>query len=108
MKSLLMGMVFLISLAAFAEGAAGTSGPQNAGTETPTQQQQGQGQGSAGPQGQNNKPPRPPKEALDACQSKKAGDACAFSGRSGEKSGTCFTPDPAKPLACRPGDGPHR
>lgn len=45
---------------------------------------------------------RPPKEALDACNEKRAGDDCSFSSPRGSESGTCFTPDSAKPLACRP------
>lgn len=52
----------------------------------------------------------PPPEALEACEGKAAGDACAFEGRRGEAvEGQCFTPDEERPLACRPErplDGP--
>ncbi len=52
-------------------------------------------------------PPRPPKEALDACQGKKRDAACRFTGRRGETvQGTCFSPVADAPLACRPGSGP--
>ncbi len=48
-------------------------------------------------------PPRPPREAVEACSGKSSGDSCTFSGRAGETlSGTCFTPAQDKPLACRP------
>ena len=79
MKSLVMGFILFASLTSLAEGPG------------------------SGQQGQN-KPPRPPKEAVDACQSKNAGDACSFSGPKGDKSGTCFTPEATKPLACKPSD----
>lgn len=49
---------------------------------------------------------RPPREALDACQGKSAGAACTFTARRGTETGTCFTPRPELPLACRPANAP--
>jgi hypothetical protein len=46
----------------------------------------------------------PPAEALEACKTLKAGDACSFTGQRGAMSGSCFTPQSDKPLACRPKD----
>ena len=52
-------------------------------------------------------PPRPPPEAIQACEGMDSGEACAFTGRQGETlSGTCFTPASDKPLACRPDNAP--
>lgn len=51
-------------------------------------------------------PPRPPPEALAACQGKSAGTSCQFSHEGRDLSGTCFTPASDKPLACRPEGGP--
>lgn len=49
----------------------------------------------------------PPAEALKACESKTAGTACTFVGKHGsEVAGKCFTPDGAKPPACRPDGAP--
>lgn len=59
--------------------------------------------------GDGEHPPRPPREALEACEEMEAGDACAFQGRNDETvEGTCFTPGDDKPLACRPSDPPPR
>ena len=50
----------------------------------------------------------PPPEALEACEGKAAGEACAFEGRRGEAvEGQCFTPDEERPLACRPERAPE-
>ncbi|PRQ09667.1 hypothetical protein [Enhygromyxa salina] len=54
-------------------------------------------------------PPRPPREAVEACADRASGDACSFEGREGETvNGSCFTPDADKPLACRPDHPPPR
>ncbi len=54
------------------------------------------------------RPGHPPREAVDACEDLEAGEACAFEGRDQENvTGTCFTPDEEKPLACRPDDAPE-
>ncbi|MEM7610953.1 MAG: hypothetical protein AAF270_04710 [Pseudomonadota bacterium] len=46
----------------------------------------------------------PPQEAIDACATAEASDACSFTGREGETvEGTCEAPE-GKPLACRPAD----
>lgn len=44
----------------------------------------------------------PPKEALNACVDKSAGQQCVFEGRKGSESGTCFAPSEELPLACKP------
>lgn len=55
--------------------------------------------GKGPPRGEH---PRPPKEALEACEGKQADDACSFTHDGKELVGTCFTPAEDKPLACRP------
>jgi uncharacterized protein YdeI (BOF family) len=56
---------------------------------------------------QNGQPHRPPKEAVDACQSSSSGASCSFSGREGKQmTGTCWSPDTSKPLACKPAHPP--
>ncbi|MCW5802882.1 MAG: hypothetical protein KIT31_10890 [Deltaproteobacteria bacterium] len=49
-------------------------------------------------------PPPPPQAALDACNGKADGDACAFQLDGHALSGACWRPDASRPLACRP---PH-
>jgi hypothetical protein len=45
---------------------------------------------------------RPPLEAVQACQQKKAGDTCSFTGRGGAAvQGTCGGTE-GKPPACKP------
>lgn len=61
----------------------------------------------AAAQSGHRRPPRPPQEAIEACANKKADDACSFEGRDGTVEGRCFSPDDARPLACRP-DRPPR
>ena len=52
--------------------------------------------------GQGNGRRGPPQEALEACASGSAGDACSFTGRNNQQmSGTCFAPQEKK-LACKP------
>jgi hypothetical protein len=54
-------------------------------------------------------PPRPPREAVEACADKASGDSCSFEGREGEAvTGSCFSPEADKPLACRPDHPPPR
>jgi hypothetical protein len=56
-------------------------------------------------------PCRPPKEAVDACATLSAGDACSFDMPDGTVTGTCWKPDDAPkdaPLACAPADAPGR
>ena len=57
--------------------------------------------GDAPPAGHNG----PSAEALAACKTLKAGDACQFTGERGAASGSCWAPQD-KPLACRPKDAP--
>ncbi len=47
----------------------------------------------------------PPAEALAACKSLKASDACSFTADKGVASGTCEAPQ-GRPLACRPANAP--
>ena len=51
---------------------------------------------------------RPPKEAVDACASKSAGDACTFAHDSHDITGTCSGPPAGAtgPLACKPDQPP--
>lgn len=53
------------------------------------------------------RPPHvPPKEAVDACAKKTAGDTCSFQIHDRDIAGSCDTgPDGNGPLACHP-DGP--
>ena len=66
----------------------------------------GQG-GQGGPGMQQGGHRKPPKEALEACKSKKAGDSCSFTSPHGNETGTCFTPESSKPLACKPSNMPE-
>jgi hypothetical protein len=50
-------------------------------------------------------PRKPPKEALEACKSLSAGQACSFSSSRGAVNGACWAPE-GKPLACKPKDAP--
>lgn len=63
-------------------------------------------QPSAKPHGGSPTDHRPPAEALAACSSKQAEQACSFRGHEREISGTCWAPQ-GKPLACRPNDKPQ-
>lgn len=47
----------------------------------------------------------PPPEAIEACASLSAGEACAFTGRRGDLSGICFAPREELALACAPEGG---
>jgi hypothetical protein len=38
----------------------------------------------------------------------KAGAVCSFTNPRGAQTGTCFTPDASKPLACKPAGTPDR
>jgi hypothetical protein len=49
-------------------------------------------------------PPRPPREALDACKSLSANQACRFNSTHGTVVGSCWAPE-GKPLACKPKAG---
>jgi len=58
-----------------------------------------------GPRGR----PRPPQEAIEACDGKASGDACAFTGRRGENlEGTCgIGRGGGTQVACRPDNNPE-
>jgi hypothetical protein len=47
-------------------------------------------------------PRTPPPEAFAACSGKAAGAACTFQHKDRTETGSCFTPDPAQPVACKP------
>jgi hypothetical protein len=65
----------------------------------PPEGEQGQGQG--GPQR------GPPQAAIEACASRSSGEACSFSDRGHDLTGTCWSPSSDKPLACKPAQGPR-
>jgi hypothetical protein len=46
-----------------------------------------------------------PAEAIAACKTLTAGQACSFSGQRGTETGTCWAPSD-KPLACKPANAP--
>lgn len=64
------------------------------------------GLAAAQPAGGQGGPRKPPQEALDACASLAAGQACQFSSPRGSVAGTCWAPE-GKPLACKPKDAPE-
>ena len=67
--------------------------------------QVGSGMGGQGQGGQRH---GPPPAAIDACKSKNSGAECSFIGRNNEtRNGTCFSPSPEHPLACRPAQANH-
>ena len=95
MKRLLV-IAMMMGAAAWAENVP-SNGNQNG---RPPMEQGGGGPGRGGHRA-------PPPEALAACQGKSSGAACSFTGRRGDSvSGTCFSPDPSKPLACKPTNMP--
>ena len=49
---------------------------------------------------------KPPQEAVDACASAAAGDACAFKIHDHDLTGKCFAPPDQTVLACRPDHPP--
>src|ERR1700733_12562817 len=51
-------------------------------------------------------PHHPPKEAIDACASAKAGDTCSFTAHGHAITGTCEEPPNETTLACRPDHPP--
>ncbi len=59
-----------------------------------------------GPQGQQ-RPPRPPQAAIDACQNLSSGASCSFTLEGQTLTGTCRAPQ-GKPLACMPDHMPPR
>jgi hypothetical protein len=93
------GCAMALVAAAFTVHAADTQA-QRAGNATGAQ-----GQGQAGQQGG----PRggPPQEAMAACQSLSAGQACSFRARDRDLTGSCWAPE-GKPLACKPANAPGR
>lgn len=61
------------------------------------------GLGLAQPPEGGDQPRKPPQEALDACKSLSAGDACSFTSPRGDVKGSCWAPE-GKALACKPKD----
>jgi hypothetical protein len=57
-------------------------------------------QGSSGPARRT--PPTPPPEAVAACSGKAIGASCTFQHKDRTETGSCFTPDPAQAVACKP------
>jgi hypothetical protein len=52
-------------------------------------------------------PRTPPPEAVAACSGKTAGASCTFQHKERTETGSCFTPDPAQPVACKPARPPR-
>jgi hypothetical protein len=65
--------------------------------QSTTSSQGGQG-GAPRPGG----PRTPPPEAVAACSGKSAGATCTFQHKDRNETGSCFTPDPSMPVACKP------
>ena len=76
--------ILLFSLS-FASPLAAEGGPPRSGSGAPTGERR-----------------KPPQEAITACAGKKATDACSFAHDGKQRTGTCFSPQADKPLACRP------
>jgi hypothetical protein len=96
MKTLLRSLLVVLSLSS-------TGLAQQAPSPQARSAQQ-QGTGTSTPAGSTRPgPPRtPPPEAVAACSGKSAGAACTFQHKDRTETGSCFTPDPALPVACKP------
>lgn len=57
--------------------------------------------------GDGQRPPRPPQEALDACANLSDGASCSFTAHGHTMTGTCHGPE-GLPPACVPAGGPPR
>ena len=63
----------------------------------------------AGSDKQSGKRRGPPPEAIEVCAEQTEGDACAFTGRRGDVTGTCIVrPRGEEILACAPEGGPPK
>lgn len=62
-------------------------------------------QGATGPARRT--PPTPPPEAVAACSGKSVGASCTFQHKGRSETGSCFTPDPAQAVACKPARPPR-
>jgi hypothetical protein len=91
MKTILRSLVAVVALSSSAFAQQSTSTPQ--GTS-----------GAQGPTGPSRPgaPRTPPPEALAACAGKAAGASCTFQHKERTETGSCFTPDPSLPIACKP------
>jgi len=71
--------------------------------QQPASAQQG-ASGAQGPSGpaRAGAPRTPPPEAVAACSGRSAGASCTFQHKDRTETGTCFTPDPSLPIACKP------
>ncbi len=81
----------ILSFAVTASAQSQAPGPGSPGAGT---------QGATGPTRRS--PPTPPPEAVAACAGKAVGAACTFQHKDRTETGTCFTPDPAQAIACKP------
>jgi hypothetical protein len=52
-------------------------------------------------------PRTPPPEAVAACSGRSAGASCTFQHKDRTETGSCFTPDPSLPIACKPVRAPR-
>ncbi len=97
MKTLLrylLAVLLLVSVAVAQQAVTGQGAPPNGAA----------GQGGPGqPGGAHPGTPRtPPPEAVAACSGKSAGASCTFQHKGRTETGSCFTPDPSRPVACKP------
>ncbi len=88
-RILLAAAVLSFAVTARAQSQAPGPGSPGAGT-----------QGATGPARRT--PPTPPPEAVAACSGKSVGTPCTFQHKDRTETGTCFTPDPAQAIACKP------
>jgi hypothetical protein len=91
MKTLLRSVLVIVALSSTASAQQSTSGQSGA-------------TGVQGPSGPTRAgaPRTPPPEAVAACSGKSAGASCAFQHKERTETGSCFTPDPSFPVACKP------
>ncbi len=96
MKTILLCLAVTLAVPSLAlaesPGGASPGGPPSPSATGP--------QGATGPT--RRAPRTPPPEAVAACSGKAVGAACTFQHKDRTETGTCFTPDPAQAIACKP------
>lgn len=96
MKTLVRCLVTMLAVPTLA--LAQSPGGSATGSSSPAASQ-----GPQGGTGPARRAPRiPPPEAVAACSGKAAGAACTFQHKDRTETGSCFTPDPAQTVACKP------
>lgn len=86
----------LVTLAATSTALA-QQAPSSSTTATSTP-----GAGPASQPSRSGTHPTPPPEAVAACSGKAVGASCTFLHKERTETGSCFTPDPAQAVACKP------